>query len=387
MSDVDIIIVGGGIVGASFALQMRDSGAEIAIIEPKIPVPFSATDEFDHRVYALTPANINRLDSLKVFHSEDLSRLTPIRNMQIIADRNGKLNFSARNANLSELAKIVEHRLLAARLQQQLEGAQHVRMSTAKLTKVQQNDKQVTVVSAAGQEWCASLLVGADGGDSWARNECGFALKVKDYDQVGLVANFRCELSHAYTARQWFSRDSVLAWLPLPEGCISIVWSVKADRGAALLSMPPAEFCDAVREAGGNTLGAMQLLSPVAKFPLRWQRSEPAVQGRVVLIGDAAHSMHPLAGQGLNLGLQDAAVLAQTLNNKRLPEGYGDHSVLRRYERVRKQPIVAMQSVTDGLQRLFGSESTLLAAVRNSGLTLTDHAGWLKRLLIREALG
>ena len=387
MSDVDIIVVGGGIVGASFALLMRDSGAEVTIIEPNTPAAFSAGDEFDHRVYALTPGNINLLDGLNVFHSEDLARLSPIRNMQISANRNGKLNFSARDANLSELAKIVEHRLLAARLQEQLKRAQHVRISTAKLTKVQKDDKQVMVSSDDGQEWRAPLLVGADGSESWVRNECGFALKVKDYDQLGLVANFHCQLAHGDTALQWFQRDGVLAWLPLPKQCISIVWSVNVERGAALLSMSATEFCDAVRDAGGNELGTLQLLSPVAKFPLRWQRSEPVVQGRVVLIGDAAHSVHPLAGQGLNLGLQDAKVLAHTLCNKRVPEGFGDHSVLRRYERARKQPVAAMQSVTDGLQRLFASESTILSTLRNNGLALTDRAGWLKRLLIREAVG
>ena len=387
MIDVDIIVVGGGIVGSAFALLMGRRGANIVLIEPKPPATFADRDGYDHRVYAITPKNVALLDGLDTFNDADRSRLTPIQAMRIKANGDAHLEFSAREANRSDLATIVEHRLLAARLQQQISASQQIRLSAEKLIQVQQDDQHITATSANGEQWRAPLLVGADGGDSWVRNECGFATHIKEYEQFGLVANFRCERDHAHTARQWFNHDGVLAWLPLPAQCISIVWSVNAARATALLAMEAADFINAVAEVGDYELGAMQLISPIGQFPLRRQRAEFAVRGRIVLIGDAAHSVHPLAGQGLNLGLQDATVLAQNLGDKRLPEGYGDRSVLRRYERARAEPIAVMQTMTDGLQRLFSAESTMIAALRNNGLALTDRIGWLKKLLIREALG
>jgi 2-polyprenylphenol 6-hydroxylase len=179
----------------------------------------------------------------------------------------------------------------------------------------------------------------------------------------------------------------VMAWLPLGEKVISIVWSVPAERGQALIELDPHAFCLEVNAAGENTLGEMTLASPVARIPLRSLRSENMVKPRVALMGDAAHVIHPLAGQGLNLGLQDAQALVHVLANRAAPEGLGDMAVLRRYERARAESIAAMHGVTDGLQWLFASQSKFVSMLRDSGLGLVDKIPGLKKLLIGRAIG
>ena len=386
--NVDVIIVGGGIVGASFASRLQDSGLQVAGIEPK-PAPNLPLDgEYDHRVYAITPTNMALLDSLDVFQPQDRIRLTPIRGMEICGDRKATLDFSARSANRSELATMVEHRLLATRLRERLSIAKHVQIiSHAGSKSLEVGARDVRICLDDDTELTAALLVGADGGDSWVRNEGGFAVREKDYDQVALVANFVCQQPHGEIARQWFVDQGVLAWLPLGEKHISIVWSVAAARGQALIELEPQAFCLKVNAAGQNTLGEMSLASPVGRFPLRSLRSESMVKPHVALMGDAAHVIHPLAGQGLNLGLQDAQTLAQVLANRAAPEGLGDIAVLRRYERARAEAIAAMHGVTDGLQGLFASQSKLVSVLRDGGLGLVDKLPSLKKLLMGRAIG
>jgi 2-octaprenylphenol hydroxylase len=384
----DVIIVGGGIVGASFALQLRGSGLHLAVIDLKPAPSVPLEGEYDHRVYAITPTNMAWLDRLEVFQPQDRGRFTPIRGMEISAGTKAILNFSARAANRSELAVIIEHRLLAARFHERLSILNHVQLipqSNPKSLEVGAADVRIGLDD--GTELTAGLLVGADGGDSWVRNEAGFAVREKDYDQIALVANFVCERPHGHLARQWFIDQNVLAWLPLGEKTISIVWSVAAEQAQRLIELEPEAFARAVDAAGENILGDMTLVSPVSHFPLRSLRSENMIKPRVALIGDAAHVIHPLAGQGLNLGLQDAQTLAQVIANKAVPESLGDTAVLRRFERTRSEAIATMHGVTDGLQRLFASESGAVAALRNGGLRVTDHMPWLKNALVRRAMG
>lgn len=386
--NADIVIVGSGIVGASFALQLRGHGLRIVLIDPK-PVPNAPLDgAFDHRVYAITPTNMAFLDSLDIFQAQDRARFTAILGMEICADRKSKLDFSARGANRSELATMIEHRLLATRLHERLSSADQAPLiSRANPKSIAVAATNVSIRLDDDTNISASLLIGADGGDSWVRNESGFALSEKDYDQVAVVANFLCERSHGNVARQWFIDRNILAWLPLGEKHISIVWSVNSERGKVLLELQPAELCQAVNAAGENMLGGMTLVSPVASFPLRSLRSESLVKSQIALMGDAAHVIHPLAGQGLNLGLQDALTLAQVLAGKAAMEGLGDLAVLRRYERARVEAIVAMHGVTDGLHWLFASRSKWVSAARGAGLGLTDKLPWLKNLLIARAIG
>ena len=386
--NADIIIVGGGIVGATFALQLAASKLHVVVVDRNAAMPQVPQGDFDHRVYALTPANISLLERLDLFQAHDRARLTPIRAMEIVGDRQAHLTFSAREMGRSELALMVEHRLLAHRLEEKLRSAAHVQYLDHRAPKsLAVNHSGVTLTLDDATTISAALVVGADGAKSWVRDEAGFTSREKDFGQAALVANFRCEKKHDYIARQWFADGGILAWLPLGENVISIVWSLPISGADALAALSADEFSNAVAVGGKSLLGVMRLVSPVARFPLVSARSEQLVLPHVALMGDAAHVVHPLAGQGLNLGLQDAAMLAQVLCSRGGPEAAGDWALLRRYERARKESLLAMQLVTDGLQSLFAMDSVFAAGLRNAGLGLIDNFPSLKKMLARRAIG
>jgi ubiquinone biosynthesis UbiH/UbiF/VisC/COQ6 family hydroxylase len=235
-----------------------------------------------------------------------------------------------------------------------------------------------------GRSLSARLAVGADGADSWLRHAAGIQVRRRSYAQQGVVANFACARMHRNTAYQWFRRDGVLAYLPLPQERISMVWSTSDALARELLDLAPAQLCRRVAEAGGEALGSLEALTPPAAFPLMSMNAEQLTRGRVALVGDAAHVVHPLAGQGINLGFGDAHALADLLRDAPDP---GDRLLLRRFERARAEDILAMRFVTDGLQRLFNADYPAIARIRNLGLNLTDSLPVIKTLLTRRAVG
>jgi 2-octaprenyl-6-methoxyphenol hydroxylase len=237
-----------------------------------------------------------------------------------------------------------------------------------------------------GASLAGDLLVGADGPDSSVRTTFGIEAEDEPYDESAVVAHFECEKTHEGVARQWFRTDGVLAWLPLPGKRISIVWSAPQAVAEALCALGPAELASRVREAGGSRLGEMALISTVARFPLRLIRVADPVRPGVALIGDAAHAVHPLAGQGVNLGFQDAKCLARTLAERSPLERPGDLRVLRRYVRARREDVSAVQFVTDGLDHLFAARGAGITALRNFGLKLVDRQDWAKRALATRAM-
>jgi 2-octaprenylphenol hydroxylase len=218
------------------------------------------------------------------------------------------------------------------------------------------------------------------------RARSGIAVEPADYGQLGVVANFACTRPHNATAFQWFRRDGVLALLPLPGERVSMVWSTAEAHGRELLSAAPADLAERVGEASGQALGKLESMGAAAAFPLRLQRVRRLVQPRLALIGDAAHNVHPLAGQGVNLGFRDARQLATVLRARGPQSDCGDYHLLRRYERARREDILALQFTTDGLQKLFSGEAVWLAGARNLGLGLVDRQPFLKTLLVRRAV-
>jgi len=385
--DFDVVIVGAGLVGASFAMALRGAGLKLAVVEAQLPE--AAADNWDSRVYAISPASAAFLHSLGVWKRLDSERIGAVHEMRIHGDAaDAQLRFSAYEAGVAELASIVESRRLQSALWQGLEHQHQLELiCPERCVALQLREDAAELTLAGGRTLRARLVVAADGMHSWVREAAGIAAEQKSYGQMGVVANFACERPHRGTAFQWFRGDGVLAYLPLPEQRISIVWSTPDDHAAELLALAPGAFCARVAAAGKDELGELSLLSAAMRFPLSLLRAARLAAPRIALIGDAGHVLHPLAGQGVNLGFGDARDLAQVLLQREVFRDPGEIRLLRRYERARAEDILALAWVTDGLQRLFAAPGGAAAKLRSAGLNLTDALPVLKNLLIRRALG
>lgn len=386
--DFDVAIVGGGLAGLALATALRRASLSVALVESRLPVfPLSDDETFDARVYAISPANAGFLARIGIWRHLDQTRLAPVRAMAVHGDDAGRLDFSAYVSGVPELAWIAESSLLQRELWETVKRQGNVTLLCPAVPQALALDAEAARLTLAdGRVLRARLVVAADGADSWTRSAAGIAVDVKPYDQLGVVANFVTARPHRDTAFQWFRADGVLAWLPLPGERISIVWSTPRAQGEALLALPAAELCERVAAAGSHALGDLRLLTPPAAFPLRLMRAPRSVLPRLALIGDAAHTVHPLSGHGINLGFQDARVLAEVLCAKPAHVDCGDLALLRRFERARKEDIVMLQTVTDGLQRLFAAPGRPLAGLRNLGLNLTNRLPFVKDALVRYAL-
>lgn len=383
----DAAIVGGGLVGASLALALQHAGLDVALIEPQAPPPPLAADIWDSRIYAISPGNAGFLDSLGVWSRLDVQRVQRVEAMSICGDAPaGRLEFSAYEAGLRELAYIVEGSVLQRALRAAIVDTGQVRMAcSARASSLQVAADAAQVTLADGEQILAQVVIGTDGGDSWVRRAAGITARVSDYHQLGVVANFETEKNHGGTAFQWFRADGVLALLPLPGKHVSMVWSAAEPHAQTLLAMDAEVLADAVAAASGGVVGGLRLVTPAAAFPLRLTHIENLVAPRIALAGDAAHHLHPLAGQGVNLGFRDVRELATVLASRASKQDYGDWSLLRRYARARREDIAAMALGTDVLQKLFAAQPVWLSGARNSGMAAVNRLPFLKNLLIRHA--
>ncbi len=381
MTTPRILVSGGGPVGLALACALQ--GAEATVFESS--APRALTPETDVRIYALSPGSRAFLRDIGAWEHLDASRIAPVRRMEIRGDRGAKLAFSARPG--AALAWIVEAGRLTAALEAQAATLPHVTLRRPATAVAFGADAAASWVELEGGERVAGeLLVGADGPDSRVRAALSIASTEEAYEEVAFVANFDVEESHGDTARQWFRADGVLAWLPLPGKRISIVWSAPRAHAGALAALEPEAFAQRVADAGGAILGKLRLASPIARFELRRVLvPDPVVPGAVV-VGDAAHSIHPLAGQGVNLGFQDARVLADVLASRSGLERPGDLRVLRRHARGRREDVTTMQFLTDRLDQLFASPGRQAAWLRNAGMGLVDSQEWAKGALTGRAM-
>ncbi len=385
----DVVIVGGGLVGLSLARALARSGLTLALVEAQPPGAFTpgAQEGWDNRVYAISPGSAVFLEACGAWGRLQSERVARVEAMRVYGDDvNARLEFDAYDAGLRELAFIVENRGLQHALREAMSGQEIQLHCPASWSTLEFGADRAVLRLDDGAELAARLVVGADGSESRTRAAAGIAATPADYGQLGIVANLSCEQPHRGMAYQWFMRDGVLALLPLPGNRVSMVWSIAQERGRDLLAAALAELASEVESASRRALGGLQLIAPASAFPLKLQRVTKFTGPRVALAGDAAHNVHPLAGQGVNLGFRDARVLAEVLTGRGPHQDCGDHALLRRYERARKEDVAAMQLTTDGLQKLFASDDVLLTRARNFGLGLVNAQPLLKNFLVRQAV-
>jgi 2-polyprenyl-6-methoxyphenol hydroxylase-like FAD-dependent oxidoreductase len=371
MMQADVLVRGGGVVGQSLALALARQGLKVALAcSPTTPCAASA----DVRAYALNAASRALLQQLKVWGALPSSAVTPVLEMRIAGDLPGAgLTFSAWQQAVEALAWIADVPTLEQALQTAVRYAQHI-----------------TLVDAADAVQ-APLTALCEGKTSHSRARLGIAVTGHAYGHQAIAARLVCDYAHNGVAHQWFGSPEVLALLPvdapLAGRTVALVWSVPDARAAELRALPKADFEQALVEASQGVLGRLELVSPRAAWPLARCQAQAWSGPGWVLVGDAAHAIHPLAGQGLNLGLDDVACLARVLSERESWRGLGDEKLLRRYVRSRATPTWVMDQGVDGLWQLFASRSTQLQELRNRGMSLVNHTPVIKRWLAKRALG
>lgn len=387
-----VAIVGGGIVGAALALMLkrraRIAPEQILLLEREPPRPPRPTDPFDLRVSAVSPANRAALIELGVWQHIDATRIADYERMVIWQqatppDSPDVLRFDAAELGVPDLGSIVENRALqAALLHRCLEEG--VQLRREQVERIEFGPDAVTL-EIGSSTLTAELLVGADGASSRVRAAAGIATRRHDYGQQAIVATVRGERGHANTAWQRFLITGPLALLPLPGGDCSIVWSVTDARATELMACTPQQFSAALTDASAGVLGRMELQSERAGFPLRRLNAQRYVAERCALVGDAAHVIHPLAGQGVNQGLQDAAALAAALATRPARESVGARRALLRYERERRSGNAVMGTMVDGLDSLFTQGGDLRAWAAGEGMALVNRSAAAKRFFFTRA--
>jgi ubiquinone biosynthesis UbiH/UbiF/VisC/COQ6 family hydroxylase len=394
--NTEVAIVGGGLVGGSLAVALADAGLNVTLIDPVADrgnaVPKSDSGQpdaqFDTRVFALRPGSRDFLAKCGVWCHIDESRVAPVYKMAITGDDgDSRLTFDAYRCGVLELALIVENGNLQKAIQHALDERTSVRQARGRMcVAATWQAGEVTISLDDGEAISPELVVAADGANSRLRGFAGIGSRQSGYNQCAVVANFATSVAHDGTAYQWFRTDGVLALLPLPGNRVSMVWSTADEHARELVALDPAELAARVSRASTTVLGELTTAGQAAAFPLRLMRAASIVGPRLALVGDAAHNVHPLAGQGLNLGLADAQSLAETIA-RRGPDGIGSRAVLAKYRRSRAEETAAMQFTTDGLYRLFDSSAPGLPWLRNAGLRLTEQLTPFKRLLVKRAAG
>lgn len=391
----DLIIVGAGMVGSALALALEHSGLEILVVDggPLSVKPFDAHGAFEPRVSALSAASQRILERLGVWEGIAARRTSPYRDMQVWdGSGTGSVHFSAASVHAEVLGHIVENRVVQDALLERLHDGQIGLLGNARLEQLRRSGDGWLLTLADGRQLRAPLLVAADGANSAVRRLAGFATREWDYLHHAIVTSVRCERPHQLTAWQRFTDDGPLAFLPLnrqgDEHWCSIVWSTVPTEAERLMALNDEAFRHELGKAFEWRLGPVTATDPRVCIPLRQRHAKRYVESGLALIGDAAHSIHPLAGQGVNLGFLDAAVLAEVLVHAlQRGEQPNDVRVLSRYERRRMPHNLAMMAAMEGFERLFQADPLPIRLLRNSGLNWIDELPDAKAIFVRRALG
>ncbi|MGK0601572.1 FAD-dependent 2-octaprenylphenol hydroxylase [Yokenella regensburgei] len=391
MQSVDVAIVGGGMVGLAVACGLQGSGLRVAVLEQSVPEPLAAEAAPALRVSAINAASEKLLTHLGVWSSILANRASCYHGMEVWdKDSFGRIAFEDSSLGYSHLGHIIENEVIHYALWQKAQQCRDVTlMAPAALQQVAWGENEAFITLKDGSMLTARVVVGADGANSWVRQHADIPLASWDYRHHALVATIRTEEPHQAVARQAFHGEDILAFLPLsdPHLC-SIVWSLPPLEAERMQAASDEAFNQALNIAFDNRLGLCSLESERRVFPLTGRYARQFAAHRLALVGDAAHTIHPLAGQGVNLGFMDAAELIETLRRLH-SEGkdIGQHLYLRRYERSRKHSAALMLAGMQGFRELFAGENPAKKLLRDIGLKLADTLPGVKPQLIRQAMG
>ncbi|XTZ39120.1 FAD-dependent 2-octaprenylphenol hydroxylase [Salmonella enterica] len=391
MQSVDIAIVGGGMVGLALACGLQGSGLRVAVLEQNVPAPLAEDAPPELRVSAINAASEKLLAHIGVWSDIIAHRASCYHGMEVWEkDSFGRIAFDDRSMGYSHLGYIIENEVIHQALWQKAQQCKDViLLAPAELQQVAWGENDAFLTLKDGAMLTARLVVGADGANSWLRNKADIPLTFWDYHHHALVATIRTAEPHQAVARQVFHNDGILAFLPLNDAHLcSIVWSLPPERAKAMQQASVEEFNQALCVAFDNRLGICQLESERLVFPLTGRYARQFAGHRFALVGDAAHTIHPLAGQGVNLGFMDVAELITELKRlHREGKDIGQHLYLRRYERSRKHSAALMLAGMQGFRELFAGANPAKKLIRDIGLKLTNTLPAVKSQLLRQALG
>ncbi len=390
-NDYDIVIVGAGLVGLLLACALSDSRLKIAVLDQKGPPNDAHTDRPDLRVSAITLASQKILLNLGVWPRIPAERISPFRKMHVWdAAGTGEISFDSAEVGKQTLGAIIENKVLQKALLEQLKTHDNIEfIYPAQLIGIESNLENITLALSNHMQLTTRLLLGADGAESQVRKLANIEMKQWDYGQNALVCNVKTTLSHQQTAWQRFLPDGILAFLPLANSqeC-SIVWSTEPQEAQRLLALETADFKSALTAAFEKRMGEITDVSERLSFPLQMRHAKQYALKHIALVGDAAHTIHPLAGQGVNLGFLDAATLAEIiLAALKRKQQFDSQMTLRRYERWRKSENMLMLGVVETIKQLFEKQTVPLQMLRNLGMNMTDNIAPVKNYLAKRAMG
>lgn len=391
MQTYDVIIAGGGMVGLAVACGLQGSGLRVAVLEREVPTAVEADAALGLRVSAINAASERLLQHLGVWSTILAARASAYHGMEVWdRDSFGHIAFDDEQQGLAHLGHIIENRVIHQALWQRAESLSDITLiAPAQLQQVAFGDNEAFVTLQDGSMMTARLLVAADGANSWLRNKADIPLTFWDYQHHALVANIRTEKPHDAVARQVFHGDGILAFLPLSDPHLSsIVWSLSPQEALRLKEMPAAVFNQQLSVAFDLRLGLCDVESERQSFPLMGRYARNFAAHRLALVGDAAHTIHPLAGQGVNLGFMDAAeLIGEVRRLQQQGKDIGQHLYLRRYERSRKHSAAVMLASMQGFRELFDGNNPAKKLLRDVGLALADTLPGVKPRLLKHAMG
>ncbi|WP_394228727.1 FAD-dependent oxidoreductase [Pseudoalteromonas spongiae] len=387
MKQVQAIVVGGGCIGLSAALGLANLGKKVLLIDAGKPAQVDS-DEFGLRVSAISKASQALFEKLGIWQGIEAQRLAAYTNMDVRdKDSIGRIHFASNELDLSELGHIVENEVIRQALITQCEKNDNLEiLFETPYSSIHQTDEQVLVTLASGEPVMAELLIACDGANSAIRSQFKMPITFWDYDHHAIVATVKSQVPHANTARQVFLPTGPLAFLPLPEqNTHSIVWSTSPEHAKQLVAMEEGEFNKALTAAFDSELGLCRVNSQRLSFPLKMRYARKWVENRVILMGDAAHTIHPLAGLGMNLGLKDVAKLLQLVADDQ-SSVFANGKLLRQYEMARKADAQTHIAMMQGLKELFEGSNPVKKLIRGIGLNVVDAAKPIKHLFAEKAL-